>query len=83
MDKQQKKIYARKGLVFPHNQESDRVEGKGTGPEQNLTVDDLINTLMKSTSKGVWSTCTLCGVRVKDGNMVNHVSRVPPETIRG
>ena len=36
MDKQQKKIYARKGLVFPHNQERDRVEGKKTGQEQKL-----------------------------------------------
>ena len=33
MDKQQK-IYARKGLVFPNNQERDRVEGKRTGQEQ-------------------------------------------------
>ena len=36
MDKQQKKIYARKGLVLPHNQERDRVECKRTGQEQKL-----------------------------------------------
>ena len=36
MDKQQKKIYARKGLAFPHNQERDRFEGKRTGQEQKL-----------------------------------------------
>ncbi len=45
----------------------------------NLTVDELI----KPTSKGVWSTCTLCGVRVKAGNIVNHMSRDHPKTIRG
>ncbi len=50
---------------------------------KNLTVDELMNELMKPTSKGVWSTCTLCEVRVKAGNMVNHMSRVHPKTIRG
>ena len=49
----------------------------------NLTVDELINGLMKSTSKGIWSMCALCGVRVKAGNMVNHMSRVHPKSIRG
>ena len=49
---------------------------------KNLTVDERINELMKPTSKGVWSTCTLCGVRVKAGNMVNHMARVHPKTIR-
>ena len=49
---------------------------------KDLTVDELINELMKPTSKGVWSTCTLCGVRVKAGNMVNHMARVHPKTIR-
>ena len=44
-----------------------------------LTVDEF----MKPTSKRVWSTCTLCGVRVKAGNMVNHMSRDHPKTIRG
>lgn len=46
---------------------------------KNLTVDELI----KPTSKGIWSTCTMCGARVKAGNMVNHVSRVHPKSIRG
>jgi len=46
---------------------------------KNLTVDELI----KPTSKEIWSTCTLCGVRTKAGNMVNHMSQVHPKTIRG
>ena len=50
---------------------------------KNLTVDELINELMKPTSKGIWSTCTMCGARVKAGNMVNHMSRVHPKSIRG
>jgi len=50
---------------------------------KDLTVDELINMLMKPTSKGAWLTCTLCGVRVKAGNMVNHMARDHPETIRG
>jgi hypothetical protein len=48
-----------------------------------LTVDELINMLMKPASKGVWSTCTLCGVRVKAGNMVRHVAQVHPRTVGG
>jgi hypothetical protein len=50
---------------------------------KGLTVDELVNELMKPTSMGVWSTCTLCGVRVKAGNMVNHMSRVRPKSIKG
>jgi hypothetical protein len=49
---------------------------------KGLTVDGLINMLMKPTLKGVWSTCALCGVRVKAGNMVNHIARDHPKTIR-
>ncbi len=49
---------------------------------KNLTVGEFINTLWKPTLKGVWSMCTLCGVRVKVGNVVNHMSRVHPKTIR-
>jgi hypothetical protein len=50
---------------------------------EGLTVDEFINMLMKPTSKDAWSTCTQCGVRVKAGNMVNHMSRVHPKSIRG
>lgn len=33
--------------------------------DRGLTVDEFMNELMGSPSKGVWSTCTVCGVRVK------------------
>jgi hypothetical protein len=46
-----------------------------------LTVDELINMLMKPASKSVWSTCTLCGTKVKAGNMVRHMSQVHPRTV--
>jgi len=42
MDNQQRKIYARKGLVFSHNQERDRVEGKRTGQERGHAQADKI-----------------------------------------
>jgi hypothetical protein len=48
----------------------------------NLTADELINELIKPASKSVWFNCQLCGVWVKAGNMVNHMSRVQLKTIR-
>jgi hypothetical protein len=48
----------------------------------DLTVDELIKELMKPTSKGVWSTCTVCGSRVKAGNMARHMAKVHPRTVR-
>jgi hypothetical protein len=50
---------------------------------KDLTVDALINMLMKPTSKGIWLTCTMCEVRVNAGDMVNYMSRVHPKSIRG
>ena len=35
---------------------------------KGLTVDEL----MTPTVKGVWLTCSLCGARVKAGNMPKH-----------
>jgi len=46
-----------------------------------LTVDELINMLMKPASKGLWSTCTLCGAKVKAGNMARHEVRMHPKTV--
>jgi len=46
-----------------------------------LTVDELMNELMRPPSKGVWSTCTVCGVRVKAGNIESHMARVHPRTV--
>jgi hypothetical protein len=42
----------------------------------DLTVDELINELMKSISKGIWSTCKVCGGRVKAVNLVKHMAKV-------
>ncbi|MFC1802898.1 hypothetical protein ACFL0D_02905 [Thermoproteota archaeon] len=49
---------------------------------KSLTVDELINQLMKLISKGIWSTCSLCGARVKAGNMLKHMAKVHPKTNR-
>ncbi len=59
------------------------LRGREMAKNKGLTVDELINEVMKPVSNGVWSTCTLCGVTVKAGNMVNHMSRVHPKSIRG
>jgi len=47
----------------------------------SLTVDELINELIKSASRGVRSTCNLCGTKVKAGNMARHMARVHPKTV--
>jgi len=49
---------------------------------KDLTVDELINMLMKPTSKGS-GLLVRCVGRVKAGNMVNHMARDHPKTIRG
>ena len=48
---------------------------------RGLTVDGLINELMRPASKGVWSTCTVCGARVKDGNLARHMAKVHPKAV--
>jgi len=49
---------------------------------RNLTVDELINDLMRSTSKGFWSTCTVCGARVKNEHLARHMAKAHPKAIR-
>jgi len=49
--------------------------------DMDLTVDELINELMKPISKGVWATCTVCGARVKAGNMAKHMAKVHSRTV--
>jgi len=44
---------------------------------KGLTVDEL----MRPTSKGVWSACIVCGVRVKAGNLARHMAKVHPKTV--
>ena len=48
---------------------------------RGLTVDEFINELMRPSSKGVWSTCTVCGARVKAGNLARHMAKVHPKTV--
>jgi hypothetical protein len=48
---------------------------------RDLTVDELINELMKPTSGAVWVRCSLCGAKVKAENMPKHMARVHPETV--
>jgi rubrerythrin len=48
---------------------------------RNLTVDELINMLMKPTSGTVWMKCRMCGVKVKAENTPKHMARVHPETV--
>ena len=78
MDKQQKKIYAEKGLYSLTIRKETALKEREPVKNKNLTADERINELRKPTSKGFWSAYTLCGVRVKAGNMVNHVLRDHP-----
>jgi hypothetical protein len=57
------------------------VRVRGLAKDRGLTVDELMNELMRPPSKGVWSTCKVCGVRVKAGNMARHMAKVPPRTV--
>ena len=49
--------------------------------DRGLTVDKLLNELMGPSSKGSWSTCTVCGARIKAGNMARHMAKVHPRII--
>ena len=48
---------------------------------KGLTVDEFINELMRPASKGVWLTCTVCGARVKAGNLARHMVKVHPKVV--
>ncbi|MHA1711123.1 MAG: hypothetical protein ACTSUS_03515 [Candidatus Freyarchaeota archaeon] len=49
---------------------------------RGLTVDELINELLTANSRDVWLTCSLCGARIKAGNMPKHMAKVHPEASR-
>ena len=49
---------------------------------RDMTVDEFINELMRPASKGFWSTCAVCGARVKDGNLARHMAKAHPKVIR-
>ena len=48
---------------------------------KGLTVDEPINMLLEPAMKEVWMTCSLCGAKVKTGNMVRHMAKVHPRTV--
>jgi len=45
---------------------------------KGLTVDEFINELMSPSGRRGWSTCPLCGARVKSKNLHEHLTRVHP-----
>jgi hypothetical protein len=47
---------------------------------RGLTVDQLINEFLTEALKGAWSTCSLCGTRIKAENMPKHMAKVHPRT---
>lgn len=46
---------------------------------RGLTVDELINELTNPSGKAGWSTCQLCGAKVKSKNIHEHMLRVHPK----
>jgi len=51
---------------------------KETAHARGLTVDELINELISPSRKGGWSTCSLCGAKVKSKNLKEHMAKVHP-----
>ena len=49
---------------------------------RGLTVDELINELLTATSRDIWLTCSLCGARIKAGNMPKHMAKAHPKASR-
>jgi anaerobic ribonucleoside-triphosphate reductase len=48
---------------------------------RDLTVDELINELMKPTSGVAWVRCSLCRAEIKAENMPKHMARAHPEIV--
>jgi hypothetical protein len=48
---------------------------------RGLTVDELMNMLLKPASKGLWSKCTVCGAKVKVENLARHMAKMHPKTV--
>jgi len=46
---------------------------------EGLTVDELINELMSPSGRSGWSTCSVCGARVKTKNLHEHMTKVHPK----
>jgi hypothetical protein len=47
-----------------------------------VTVDEYINALMGPTTHAEWTTCKLCGAKVKSTNLPDHTAKVHPKRIR-
>jgi hypothetical protein len=48
---------------------------------RGLTVDELIIGLISPSGKAGWSSCSICGARVKSTNLREHVLNVHPKTL--
>jgi len=70
-----------KGWYFLTVRKETAVRAREIVKNRGLTVDELINTLLKPASKGVWSTRTVCGAGVKAGNLARHIAKVHPKTV--
>lgn len=46
---------------------------------KGLTVDELISELMNPSGKEGWSTCHICGAKVKSRNLHEHITKVHPK----
>jgi len=55
---------------------------KDTAHARGLTVDELINEFLSPSGKGGWSTCSLCGAKVKSKNLQEHKAKVHPRIDR-
>jgi hypothetical protein len=67
--------------LFPIVRKETALRVRELARDMGLAVDELMNELMGPPSKGVWSTCTVCGVRVKAGNIERHVALLHPKTV--
>jgi hypothetical protein len=48
----------------------------------SVTVDEYINVLMGPTTRAEWTTCKLCGAKVKSTNLPDHTAKeVHPKPI--
>jgi len=51
---------------------------KERAKNEGVTVDELLNRLMSPTPQGVWSMCSVCGLKIKTVNLERHMARVHP-----
>jgi len=49
---------------------------------KGLTVDEFLNELMNPAGRDGWTTCSLCGAKVKSKNLHEHMIKVHPRHMR-